>query len=411
MRVDNWIRRTAILRCIQATAGAQFFVCVRYKQSVMSDIISSNSGKADEEAPIEAAVERRTALETQKLPAEEKKLGIALVGLGTYSEKQLAPALTETAYCHLAGVVSGSREKCERWRLQYNLKDKSLYSYENFDDIRSNRDIDVVYIVLPNAMHAEYVIRAAEAGKHVICEKPMATNAQDCQRMIDACNRAGVKLSIGYRLHFDPFNQEMMRLGHSKVLGSIDRVTASNCMEVGQKDQWRLKRDLAGGGPLMDLGIYCVQGAMYTVGELPVAVNARYHPKTDADKFSEVEEGIAWEMMFPEGVEARCECSYNREGDLLRADTIDGWFELQPAYAYNGLKGKTSEGAMTVTSINQQAAQMDDFALCIQNNTATRVPGEMGLRDVRILEAIYESARTGRKVELHLQEFQNLIEI
>jgi len=375
----------------------------------MKDIISSLSGNVSEGTGKED--QATTQSNPQNLPAEERKLGIALVGLGTYSEKQLAPALRETMYCRLAGVVSGSEEKRAKWQRQYNLAEKNLYSYDNFDSIRTNTDIDIVYVVLPNAMHAEWVIRAARAGKHVICEKPMATSVEDCRRMIDACKDAGVILSLGYRLHFDPFNQEMMRLGQSKIYGSLTELTANNGMDVGASDQWRLKHDLAGGGPLMDVGIYCVQGVLYTLGELPVAVTATFHEKTDKRKFREVEEGISWEMEFPSGVKARCQCSYKNESDLLRAEASDGWFELQPAYAYNGLKGETSEGWMMITSVNQQAAQMDDFALCVQNRSATRVPGEMGLRDVQILLAIYESARSGRRVELHLQEFAGLTEM
>jgi predicted dehydrogenase len=377
----------------------------------MSDIISSLSGDAAEEAPIDAVSGTEPQVQKQKLPVAEKKLGVALVGLGKYSEGQLGPALKETAYCRLAAVVSGNREKCEKWRVQYNLKDKNLYSYDNFDDIKSNADIDLVYIVLPNAMHAEYAIRAARAGKHVICEKPMATSVEDCGRMISACREAGVRLSIGYRLHFDPFNQEMMRLGHNQVLGSIEKIVAKDGLDVGESGQWRLRKDLAGGGPLMDVGIYCVQGAMYTVGDLPISVTARFQPKTNPAKFAEVEEGIEWEMEFPGGITSFCECSYSNAYDLLRAETVSGWFEIQPAYAYRGLKGKTSEGDMTIDPLNQQAAQMDDFALCIRNQVDTRVPGEMGMRDVQILMAIYESASTGKKVPLELQAFQNLIEI
>jgi predicted dehydrogenase len=377
----------------------------------MSDIISSLSGNAADEAALDSASGTLAQPQPKNLPVSEKKLGIALVGLGTYSEDELGPALTETAYCRLAGVVSGNAEKRERWKHQYNLHEKNLYSYENFDQIASNSDIDIVYVVLPNSMHAEYVIRAARAGKHVICEKPMATTAEDCKRMIAACTAAGVKLSIGYRLHFDPFNQEVMRLGQNNIFGSIDRVIARHGMDVGEKNQWRLNKTLAGGGPLMDVGIYCIQAALYTIGELPVSVNARFHAKTDHEKFSDVEEGIDWEMDFGGGIKAICESSYSRDIDMLKGEAVSGWFELQPAYAYNGLKGHTSEGPMTINSINQQAAQMDDFALCIQNESATRVPGEMGLRDVQILLAIYESARGQKKVELHLQDFENLIEI
>ena len=375
----------------------------------MSDIISSSSGKISDEPPSAAGSEREST--SRYLPVEERKLGVALVGLGNYSEQQLAPALKETAYCRLSAVVSGSAEKRAKWGLQYNIPEQNLYTYDNFDTISTNADVDIVYVVLPNAMHAEYVVRAARAGKHVICEKPMATSIDDCHRMVEACRTAGVKLSIGYRLHFDPFNQEMMRLGQNRIFGSVQGVNAVHGMEVGSADQWRLNQKLAGGGPLMDLGIYCVQGALYTAGELPISVTARFLPKTDPEKFRGVEEAIEWEMEFSSGAKASCKCSYSEKGDVLRAEAASGWFELKPAFAYSGLKGKTSEGVMMIASLNQQAAQMDDFALCVQNESETRVPGEMGLRDVEILSAIYESARTERPVALHLEEFQKLMEI
>jgi predicted dehydrogenase len=259
-------------------------------------------------------------------------------------------------------------------------------------------------------MHAEFVIRAARAGKHVICEKPMATSIEDCYRMINACKEAGVKLSMGYRLHFEPYNQEMMRLGQNRIMGPVVRLIAKNGMDVGPKNQWRLNDILAGGGPLMDVGIYCVQGVLYTMGALPIAVTARYAKKTDPEKFDTVEEGLEWEMEFRGGVKAACETSYTKEANLLRAETESGWFELQPAYEYSDLKGTTSEGAMNYPQINQQAAQMDDFARCVQENEVTRVPGEMGLRDLHILLAIYEAADSGQRVALQLESFETLIE-
>src|SRR5690606_9680040 len=133
----------------------------------------------------------------KKMTDNARQLGVALVGLGTYSSQQLAPALQATKHCRLAGAASGSEEKLSEWRKKYNLGEFCLYSYERFDEIAFNKDIDVVYVVTPNARHAEYVIRAAKAGKHVICEKPMATSVDDCKRMIDACNEAGVRLSMG----------------------------------------------------------------------------------------------------------------------------------------------------------------------------------------------------------------------
>jgi predicted dehydrogenase len=215
---------------------------------------------------------------------------------------------------------------------------------------------------------------------------------------------------VGYRLHFDLFNKEMMRLGQNKVFGEVQRVIADDSMDVGKKDQWRLDHALAGGGPLMNNGIYCVQAAIYITGELPVAVKAAFDPVTDPKKFDSVEEGISWEMDFASGKKALCKSSYSRNGNLLRAEAVSGWFELEPAYEYKGLKGRTSKGPMDFGTENQQAKQMDDFALCIKNGKVSIVPGEMGMRDVEILEAIYRSARTGKKEALDLHVFEDLAE-
>ncbi len=220
------------------------------------------------------------------------KLGIALVGLGKYSSGQLAPALKETEYCYLAGIVTGTPDKAAKWRKQYNIPEKNIYSYSNFDDIKDNPDIDIVYIVLPNSMHREYVIRAAKAGKHVICEKPMALTVEECDEMITACKNANKMLSIGYRLHFEPHNMEMMRLGQKKVFGPIKKMHAED--GLAEVEGWRLNKALAGGGPLMDVGIYCVQGVRYTSGLEPLAVTAREGVKKNKEKFKEVEESLTW---------------------------------------------------------------------------------------------------------------------
>ncbi|WP_266368890.1 Gfo/Idh/MocA family protein [Tellurirhabdus rosea] len=327
-----------------------------------------------------------------------RTLGIALVGLGKYSEGELAPALKETKLCRLAGIVTGTPEKAEKWKKEYNIPDKNIYNYQTFDRIADNPDIDIVYVVLPNALHAEYVIRAAQAGKHVICEKPMATNAADCQKMIDACRKAGKKLSIGYRLHFEPFNREMMRLGQTQEFGKVNRIIAQNGQKQGMDTPWRLGKGLSGGGPLPDVGVYCIQGAIYTKGQVPVSVTAKFHPITDKEKFSEVEEGVDFQMEFPDGTVAACKTSYNDKYNILRAEAASGWFALEPAYQYDGLKGTTSKGEMKLENLNQQARQMDAFADCILNNQETTVPGEMGMRDVQLIEAIYRAAQTGNRV-------------
>jgi predicted dehydrogenase len=324
------------------------------------------------------------------------KLGIALVGLGNYSEKELAPALQETAHCYLAGIVSGSPEKIEHWKGKYNLPDDACYTYENFDSIRDNKAIDIVYIVLPNALHADWVVRAAQAGKHVICEKPMALSVADCDRMIAACKNAGKILSVGYRLHFEPHHREVMQLGQQKSMGSITDIEADHGLHYPQG--WRLDKTLAGGGPLMDVGIYCVQAVRYATGLEPIAVTAQEGFKHDAETFSSVEESIAWQMEMPGGIVAKCTSTYSEKTNRLRVVAEKGWLELAPAFSYRGLKGKTAAGEMDLPEVAQQAAQMDDFAQCIKENRPTSVPGEEGRQDVKILQAIYQAMETGERV-------------
>ena len=247
-------------------------------------------------------------------------------------------------------------------------------------------------------MHREYVLRAAEAGKHVICEKPMAITVRQCDEMINACEKAKRMLSIGYRLHFEPHNQEMIRLGQQKVYGNIKMLTAEHGMNNVQG--WRIDKELAGGGPLMDVGIYCVQGARYTTGMEPIAVTAQEGVKKNREKFKEVEESLSWRMEFADGIVAHCKTSYSEEMNVLRAEAEKGWFELSPAYEYSGIKGETSEGKMKFEQVNQQAKQMDDFALAIKHNRPSPVPGEMGRQDVKILEAIYHAMETGKRITL-----------
>lgn len=329
---------------------------------------------------------------------KDGKLGIALVGLGTYSQDQLAPALQQTKHCYLAGIVSGSTEKSETWRARFNLPAEACYTYESFDNIRNNAAIDIVYVVLPNALHAEWVIRAARAGKHVICEKPMAVTVDECDRMIAACREAGKLLSVGYRLHFEPHNKEAMRLGQKKVLGNITLIEADH--GLADSKGWRLQKSLAGGGPLMDVGIYCVQAARYVTGTEPIAVTAQEGFKHHPEKFKDIEESITWQMEMPGGVVAKCTSSYSEKTNRLRVEAEKGWIELSPAYAYTGIRGRTADGEMDLPQVNQQALQMDDFALCIMEGRSSPVPGEEGRRDVEILQAIYKAMETGERVEL-----------
>ncbi|MFT3680472.1 MAG: Gfo/Idh/MocA family oxidoreductase [Ferruginibacter sp.] len=328
------------------------------------------------------------------------KLGIALVGLGGYSTYQLAPALQETKNCYLAGIVTGTPAKEKTWAEKYNIPQKNIYNYQNFDSIASNADIDIVYVVLPIFMHKEFTIRAARAGKHVICEKPMALSVQECDEMINACKQANKMLSIGYRLHFEPYNMEMMRLGQQKVYGQLQQIECGNGFTYrGDPENWRVKKVLAGGGGLMDMGVYAIQGARYTTGEEPLYVTAT-EEKTMPDLFKEVDETIFFELEFPSGCIAKAVSSYNKNLNYLKAKAAKGNFELTAAYRYGGMEGKTPDGIMQYPQINQQAAQMDDFANCVMQNKSTRVPGEMGRLDMKVVEAVYRSIASGKKEKI-----------
>ncbi len=334
---------------------------------------------------------------------DNRKLGVALLGLGRYSSGQLGPALRETKLCYLAGVVTGHPEKGEKWTTDFGLNRKNIYSYETFDRIADNKDIDIVYVVTPPALHPEFVIRAAKAGKHVISEKPMATSVVDCDRMIAACKAAKVKLAIGYRLHYDLYHKELMRLAREQDFGPFMKMTGDRGFVFGQR-AWRIDKKLGGGGPMMDLGIYIVHGAcMAANGAAPVFVTAHEEPKQKPELFNEVEETIRWSMEFRNG--ARCDAvtSFNHSADTFRAEGAKGWIEFkQHAFTYRGIVAETSRGPLNFAAINQQAAQMDDFADCVMSGRDTSVPGELGRRDLQIITAIYEAARTGKRVKVNV---------
>ena len=347
----------------------------------------------------------RSAAAQAPAAAPGKKLGFALVGLGSLSENQIAPALfAKTQLCKLTGLVSGDPDKAQRWAKQYGVPERNIYSYETFDQIKNNPDIDVVYVVLPNSMHAEYTIRAAKAGKHVLCEKPMAVSVKECEAMIAACKAAGRQLAVAYRLHFEPNNLEMVRLAREKTLGAVKVIEAAAGFRIDDPKQWRLDKALAGGGSLMDIGIYALQAARYISGEEPVSVSA-LSTTTDPVKFKPgIDESLLFTLKFPSGIVASCASSYATSLNRFRAGAERGWFEVLPALNYTGIKGRMrTQGVTTDFSfpeIDHFATEMDDFSDCILNGKPTRIPGEEGRRDLRIITAIYEAAASGRTVAL-----------
>jgi predicted dehydrogenase len=343
-------------------------------------------------------------------PYKGKKLNVAICGLGNYAEL-IAEGLQSTQYCTLAGIVTGTPAKAQKWKTQYNIPDKNIYNYTNFDKILVNKDIDLVYITLPNGMHKEFTIRAAKAGKHVITEKPMAISPQDCREMIKACNDAKVQLAIGYRLHYEPTHLEIKRLGQDKIFGQVRYIEAGlgyktyDTTKPGEgidPDDWRLNKKLSGGGPLMDLGIYCIQASRYTLGEEPVAVTAQFGPVNDTKRFTQTEESISWQMHFSSGAVANCITSVGYNIDRFYAAADEGSFELSPALSYGPFKGKTSKGELKFPVINQQQAQLDGICSLIlaDKPLPKHITGEEGLKDMLVIAAIYEAARTGKKVKV-----------
>jgi glucose-fructose oxidoreductase len=337
-----------------------------------------------------------------RLPAEieeatkggERRPGVALMGLGLYATGELGPALTHTRVARLAGVITGSREKGHAWSRKYGFPQGNVWGYGQVHELAGNPDIDIVYVVTPNGLHAEHVVRLAEAGKHVICEKPMANNAAECEAMLAACRKAGVKLSIGYRLHYDPYHQELDRLARDRDFGALTRMSGEHSWVVGSR-MWRIERKLSGGGPLMDVGIYVIQAACRAALAQPVAVTARELPKTKPELFNEVEETIEWEMEFPGGATCRASSSYARNSNVFEARGEGGWIRMEPAYAYRGIRAQTSRGTLRYADVHQQSRHIDDFAAGVLAGRESPVPGEMGRDHMRVIDAIYYSAAHG----------------
>ncbi len=331
---------------------------------------------------------------------QTRKLGVALVGLGYYSTDLLAPALQLTEHCELRGIVTGSPEKIPQWQQKYRIPDMNIYSYETMHNIANNDDIDVVYIVLPPALHTRYSVIAADAGKHVWCEKPMARTVEECQAIIDACNKNKRYLSIGYRMQHEPNTRKIMNWAKTRPYGAIESLSAEAGYREGRTDHWKLRRDM-GGGAMYDMGVYPLNAVRYATGMEPVSVKATYEYERP-EIFKNADEITHFELTFPEGITASCTTSLAENLNMLHIDCEKGWYELSPFQSYTGIRGKTSDGQLLNQVIpNQQARQMDDDALAILQKKPVMVPGEEGLKDIRIVEAIHRSAsRNGIEIAL-----------
>jgi glucose-fructose oxidoreductase len=334
--------------------------------------------------------------------SKKDKLGVALMGLGYYSTDLLAPALQQTKNCYLAGIITGTPSKAEAWKKKYNIPDKNIYNYQNFDQVANNPDIDVVYVVLPPSMHKEFTIRAANAGKHVWCEKPMAISVQECQEMIDACKKNKRSLAIGYRLHHEPHTIEYRRIVNQKLLGKVQKLNCAAGYYDSRTNHWKQKKEL-GGGVMYDMGVYAIQGARLGTGMEPVSVVSAKTSTTRPEVYKNgLDETAVATLEFPGGVMANIKTSFGENINFLDITCEKGAINMAPYSGYNGLKGKSPLGEIyhPYEVPWQQAKQMDDDAMSIMQGKPMLVPGEEGLRDIRIVQAIHKSAGSGQPVKL-----------
>lgn len=339
----------------------------------------------------------------------DQRVGFAIVGIGHLSINQILPAFGHSKFCKPVALVSGSPDKARKIAAQYGIKPSAIYSYENYEQLAQNLEVKVVYIVLPNSMHAEYTVRGAKIGKHVLCEKPMATSIADCEKMIAACRTSNVKLMIAYRQQYEPMNREIVNRIRSGKLGTLRSYLATLTQNQDDPSQWRLYKGLAGGGCLPDVGIYCLNASRFWSGEEPVEVFGQtFQPQGDP-RFTEVEATCNFTLRFPSGLVASCSSGFAaHRSSFARMEGAESWVQLSPSFGYSGLKlqyNKLLEGHGTdfQPSINEKdqfALEMDHMALCVMRNQQPHTPGEEGLQDIKIIEAIYESARSKRPVTL-----------
>ena len=334
-----------------------------------------------------------------------KKLGWAVVGLGSLSINQILPAFAKCEKSKVVALVSGHPDKAKKLALRYGVDPKNIYNYQNYDTIRDNPEVDVIYIVLPNGMHAEYTVRGHQAGKHVLTEKPMANNPAECQQMIDAARKADRKLMIAYRCRYEPYNQEAIRIARSGEMGPTQMILADTGFKISDPSVWRLHKQLAGGGSMMDIGIYALNASRYLTGEEPTELHAMIYSTPGDPRFQEVEEHVTFQLRFPSGTLANCSSSYGYfHQSHFRVMGTEARLVMDPATWYSGLhmykeQGNTIE-TMDLPVVDHFAAEMDHMSDCVMQNKQPLTPGEEGLRDITIIQAIYRAAESREAVKL-----------
>jgi predicted dehydrogenase len=328
------------------------------------------------------------------------KIRYAIVGLGHLAQIAILPAFMHARRSELATLVSGDSAKGRVLSKKYQVP---AYSYDDFELAVEKERIDAAFIVLPNTQHRQFTERAARASVHVLCEKPMATTERDCEAMIRACKRGGVKLMIAYRLHFTDSQVRAIALARSGKLGELRTFSSLFAMQV-KEDNIRIKEE-AGGGPLLDIGIYCINAARYLFSAEPTEVTAMT-ATSDDPRFKEVNEMVSAVLRFPGDRLATFTCSFGAhnisEFQLVGTDAI---LHAKPAYDYKSsmqwtIRRGRREQKKTFPKGDQFAAEMDYFSQCVIENREPEPSGAEGLADIRIIRAINEAARRGRAVKL-----------
>lgn len=330
----------------------------------------------------------------------QQPLGIAVLGLGEYSEDRMIPAIHQSSYCGLAAVICGEDHDKAQVAGRYNIDKEQVFYYDEMEAICKNDSIGLVYIAVPNTLHHRYALKAAAAGKHILCEKPLAPSVKECAEMVAASKKHNVRLYTSYRCQFSPYHQEIARLGTRGVMGKIKSIKAVNSIRLEpDKSTWRLKKELAGGGSLLDVGIYLVQACRYVTGEEPAYVKAHTENKRP-DLFIEVEDTVHWEMGFPSGVVATCTCSYSDEQSFIEVEAEKGSFSLNPAFTLEGIQGRVNREEMKFPEIMPEEVLLDHVAYSILYDAPSPVNGTEGLKDIRVIAAIYRSIDSGKEERL-----------
>src|SRR5262252_1395015 len=330
-----------------------------------------------------------------------KKLGWAIVGLGSLSIHQILPAFAQCEKSKVVALVSGHPDKAAKLAARYGVHPKSIYNYQNYDSIKDNPEVDIIYIVLPNGMHCEYTVRGLEAGKHVLTEKPMANTPAECQQMIDAARKANRKLMVAYRCRYEPYNQEAIRIARSGEMGPTQMILADTGFKISDPTVWRLHKPLAGGGSMMDIGIYALNASRYLSGEEPSELQAMIYSTPGDPRFQEVEEHVAFQLRFPSGILANCSSSYGYfHQSHFRVLGTEARLVMDPATWYSGLRMYKEQGntveTMDLPVVDHFAAEMDHMSDCVIENKEPLTPGEEGLRDLTIIQAIYRAAQSNQ---------------